>query len=93
MLAGGRPLPSLLSLRTRQCGACWLPAPVTRHSPPPRPAFCSRSDGTLCLRIESGAADVAASSWRSALLVAAGRDPYELVDRAVAAAARLSGEP
>lgn len=54
---------------------------------------CSRGDGegALALRIESGAADVAAASWPGALLVAAGRDPYALVDAAVAAAARLSG--
>ncbi|KAL4457682.1 hypothetical protein ABPG75_012547 [Micractinium tetrahymenae] len=51
----------------------------------------SSEDGTLGLRIESGAADVSTGSWRSALLVAAGNDPFELVDRAVAAAARLSG--
>lgn len=49
------------------------------------------TDGKLCLRIESGTADVVADSWRSALLVAAGSEPYELVNRAVAAAARLSG--
>ncbi|KAL4442956.1 hypothetical protein ABPG77_008447 [Micractinium sp. CCAP 211/92] len=48
-------------------------------------------DGTLRLRIESGAAEVTATSWRSALLVAAGSDPFKLVDGAVAAAARLSG--
>lgn len=53
--------------------------------------LCSCTDGKLCLRIESGTADVVADSWRSALLVAAGSEPYELVNRAVAAAARLSG--
>ncbi|KAL4419946.1 hypothetical protein ABPG75_007044 [Micractinium tetrahymenae] len=46
---------------------------------------------SLCLRLESGSPAVAATAWPSALLVAAGRDPYELTARAVAAAARLSG--
>ncbi|PSC71477.1 raffinose synthase [Micractinium conductrix] len=56
-----------------------------------RPASRGDGEGALALRIESGAADVAAASWPGALLVAAGRDPYALVDAAVAAAARLSG--
>lgn len=43
------------------------------------------------LRVSSGAPDVQAVSWPSALLVAAGRDPFELLERGVAAAARLSG--
>lgn len=42
-------------------------------------------------RIESGAAGVAASHWDGAVLVAAGREPFELIRRGVAAAARLSG--
>ncbi|KAL4420352.1 hypothetical protein ABPG77_006159 [Micractinium sp. CCAP 211/92] len=46
---------------------------------------------SLCLRLESGSPAVTATSWPSALLVAAGRDPFELTARAVAAAARLSG--
>lgn len=43
------------------------------------------------LRTESGDESVAASQWGGALLVAAGTDPYDLVDSAVAAAAQLSG--
>ncbi|KAK9915311.1 hypothetical protein WJX75_007444 [Coccomyxa subellipsoidea] len=43
------------------------------------------------LRIESGDESVAASQWGGALLVAAGTDPYDLVNSAVAAAAQLSG--
>lgn len=46
----------------------------------------------LRLRIESGDPAVEASSWDSAVLVAAGYDPFSLVDTAVAAAAKLSGE-
>ncbi len=45
----------------------------------------------LRIRIESGSEDVAAAQWDCALLVAAGSDPYALVDAAVAEAARLSG--
>jgi raffinose synthase len=45
----------------------------------------------LRLRIESGDEGVKASKWDHAVLVAAGHDAYELVDSAVAAAARLSG--
>ena len=51
----------------------------------------SGSSSTLMARIESGAASVTASSWASALLVAAGRDPWELLQRGVTAAARMSG--
>lgn len=43
------------------------------------------------LRVESGDESVAASHWGGVLLVAAGTDPYDLVDSAVAAAAQLSG--
>lgn len=45
----------------------------------------------LRLRVESGNKDVAASEWDSVLLIAAGCDPYALVDAAVVEAARLSG--
>ena len=43
------------------------------------------------VRIESGDAGVTAAEWKSAAFVAAGWDPYELVDEAVAVAAKLSG--
>ncbi len=43
------------------------------------------------LRIESGAASVQAAAWHNALLVAAGRCPFELMERGVTAAAGLSG--
>ncbi|KAK2077213.1 hypothetical protein QBZ16_004847 [Prototheca wickerhamii] len=45
----------------------------------------------LSLRIESGDNSVRSASWRHALLVAAGTDPYALLESAVAAAARRSG--
>ncbi len=45
----------------------------------------------LRLRVESGNKDVAASEWDSVLLIAAGCDPYALVDAAVVEAACLSG--
>jgi raffinose synthase len=43
------------------------------------------------VRVESGDASVAASRWNNVLLVAAGTDPYDLVDAAVSAAAEISG--
>lgn len=46
---------------------------------------------SLHLRIESGDASVKASKWERALYVAAGNDPYALLDAAVAKAAALSG--
>ncbi|KAI3436643.1 hypothetical protein D9Q98_006059 [Chlorella vulgaris] len=55
------------------------------------PAGSNAGPESLVLRVSSGAPDVQAVSWPSALLVAAGRDPFELLERGVAAAARLSG--
>jgi len=49
------------------------------------------SKGDLTLRVESGDARVKAGAWGGALYVAAGTDPYALVERGVAEAARLSG--
>ena len=46
----------------------------------------------LVLRIESGDASVLASEWPSALLVASGRNLFQLIRESVAHAARLSGE-
>lgn len=45
----------------------------------------------MTLRVESGDDCVTSSNWDSTLLVAAGYDPFQLADLAVAAAARLSG--
>ena len=45
----------------------------------------------LRLRIESGDASVSASKWDHALYIAAGDDPFALLDAAVAKAASLSG--
>ena len=57
-----------------------------------RPPKWGQGRDTLTLRLESGAEDVIASRWEHALYVAAGGNPYELVDAAVATAAALSGE-
>lgn len=46
---------------------------------------------SLRLRIESGDASVKASKWERALYIAAGTDPFALLDTAVAKAAALSG--
>ena len=43
------------------------------------------------VRVESGDASVTADRWDNVLLVAAGTDPYDLVDAAVSAAAEISG--
>ncbi|KAG2488978.1 hypothetical protein HYH03_012419 [Edaphochlamys debaryana] len=48
-------------------------------------------NGELVLRLESGSPSVTGSRWDAALYLAASWDPYELVDRGVAAAAALSG--
>lgn len=45
----------------------------------------------LVLRIDSGNTDVRTDRWDNLLYIAAGSNPYELVQRSVAAAARLSG--
>lgn len=45
----------------------------------------------MILRIESGDVSVLGQRWGQALYLAAGWDPFELVDRAVAGAASLSG--
>ena len=44
------------------------------------------------LRIESGDAEVTGERWQNSLLLAADMDPFALVERAVAAAAAMSGE-
>lgn len=41
--------------------------------------------------MESGDPTVMASAWKNSLYIAAGQDPFMLVDKAVAAAAQLSG--
>lgn len=46
---------------------------------------------SLRLRMESGDSSVKASKWEHALYVAAGNDPYALLDAAIAKAAALSG--
>ena len=57
------------------------------------PCRPGRSEGgdTLFIRVESGDLNVLGSHWPHALLVAAGRDPFALVEHAVAEAASLSG--
>lgn len=46
----------------------------------------------LLLRMESGDDSVLGERWQSALYVAAGGDPFELIDAAVAAAAAICGD-
>ena len=53
----------------------------------------SAGNDDLVLRIESGDARVLGERWASSLLIAADPDPFALAERAVAAAAALSGGP
>lgn len=46
----------------------------------------------MVLRIESGDSNVVGQKWANALYLAADTDPFALVERAVAAAAAMSGE-
>lgn len=48
-------------------------------------------DDEMVLRIESGDAKVLGERWQNSLLLAADMDPFALVERAVAAAAAMSG--
>ena len=48
-------------------------------------------DDEIVLRIESGDAQVLGQRWQNSLLLAADMDPFALVERAVAAAAAMSG--
>lgn len=56
---------------------------------------CRRSDAslaeTLHMRVESGARHVLGRDWRNCLMVAAGDEPFALVERAMAVAGRISG--
>ena len=57
-----------------------------------RPSPGGKSDpDRLCIRMESGDAAVQAERWEQALYIAAGRDPFSLLDAAVANAAAMSG--
>ena len=51
----------------------------------------SAGDDEIVLRIESGDAGVMGERWHNSLLLAADMDPFALVERAVAAAAAMSG--
>ncbi|EIE27114.1 raffinose synthase [Coccomyxa subellipsoidea C-169] len=55
------------------------------------PRRCSAADDEMVLRIESGDANVVGQNWANALYLAADSDPFALVERAVAAAAAMSG--
>jgi raffinose synthase len=47
--------------------------------------------GVVLARVESGDESVKANTFSSVVYVAAGGDPFELIERGVAAAARISG--
>lgn len=59
--------------------------------------YCRRDNGLpfeetlLYLRMESGDPTVLGSRWDNSLYIAAGNDPFILIEKAVAAAAQLSG--
>ncbi len=48
-------------------------------------------EALLYLRMESGDPTVLGSKWENSLYIAAGSDPFTLIEKAVAAAAKLSG--
>nr|UAD82042.1 raffinose synthase 2 [Trebouxia lynnae] len=89
------PETQFLLLQTREDGPYVLLLPLIDSDlyratlRPPRKGI----DGchSLRLRIESGDASVMASKWERALYVAAGNDPFALLDAAVGRAAALSG--
>jgi len=56
-----------------------------------RSSTTNNSSAALDMRVESGASTITATDFSSALYIAAGKDPYELIARGVAAAASLSG--
>ena len=59
--------------------------------------WCRKDNGLpyeeslLYLRMESGDPTVLGSKWDNSLFIAAGKDPFILIEKAVAAAAQLSG--
>jgi len=56
-----------------------------------RPPKCRHFGDDLVLRLESGDENVKGKQWNAVLYMAAGWDPYSLLDRAIVSAARLSG--
>eukprot|EP00210_Caulerpa_lentillifera_P006619 g6324.t1 len=57
-----------------------------------RPPKCGKfAKNEIVLRIESGDETVRAMKWNSVLYVSAGWNPFQLLDRAIPSAARLSG--
>lgn len=57
-----------------------------------RPSPRGKTDpDSLYLRIESGDASAKSDSWDQALYIAAGGDPFALLDTAIAKAAAMSG--
>ena len=71
------------------------PTPTFRRPPPPpqtrRKGTREHVEDCLILRMESGDPEVATDHYDAAVLLAAGRDPFALVEEAVASAASLSG--
>lgn len=73
-----------------------FPLPAFPDTPPCLHPFCSKgtldsAHSVLTLRMESGDDTVATDFFQDAVLIAAGREPYALIDAAVTAAAALSG--
>ncbi len=78
-------------------GTCALMLPLLANSGTLRATLRSEGDknrsssSSLAMRVESGAATVTATEFTSALYIATGSDPFELIARGVATAASLSG--
>lgn len=68
-----------------------LPCPPSFPWPACRKGTSDYTKNVLTLRMESGSEEVKTDHFEEAVLVAAGRDPFMLVEEAVAAAAARSG--
>lgn len=67
------------------------PAKYRRTTTPPPVPSMPKPDPGMVLRLESGDENVKGDEWESVLFMAAGWDPFALLDRCIAAAAKLSG--
>ena len=89
--ANTRDMTALLRQSNACVHGCIVPACSGVHESYGGPGRRKEEPNLLRLRIESGDEGVVAAHWDCAVLIAAGWDPFALVDAAVAEAARLSG--
>lgn len=80
-LEGGREFALVLPLIDGCCFRASLRPPPPGQDPP----------GAFVVRLESGDEAVKTNSFQTALYILAGKDPFDITERGVAAAARISG--